>query len=656
MAVGGQLPAPQAIALTSTNTDVLTYQVAIQPQNSWLSVNTTGGTTAANNILTISATPISAAAGTFQGTVTITATGPGGAAVADSPIVIPVKLVVTGGSMTVSASDLNFEQTFGGSAPASQTVNIGSIGQPLNYTAVANSNGAVNWLSVSPASGNTSSSGTLTVTVDGSQLSAGSLYNGTITVTSPGAGNSPATINVHFKVNGGTLTVPTTTLSFVQAAGGGPPAAQTIAVAGTPVPLSFTVGSSTQNGVSWLSATPASGTTPGNVSVQVNAGTLAVGQYTGTVTITSAGAAGSPASVPVVLNVVTSAVLAASPTSLSFAYVIGQTVPAAQNALITATGAAGAVPLSAQAQVDGTVAKWLSVTPATGNSPATFSVSVATANLAAGTYNGRIIVSSPNAVTPATIPVTLTVQAIPVPVVNAVGNAANYTSAAVSPGENIVIFGTGVGPATLISASVANNTFPTTLGNTRVLFDNTPAPIIYASSGQTSVMVPYGVAGRSTTSIVIEYSGVPSAPLAYNVVAAAPGIYTLNAQGTGPGAILNQDGITINSAAAPEKRGNVIAIYMTGEGQTNPQGVDGAVIPAVASALKKPVLPVTVTIGGVDAKVEYAGSAPGLVSGVMQVNVTIPATAPLGTQPVVVTVGTFKSQSGASAATVVVAQ
>ena len=94
---------------------------------------------------------------------------------------------------------------------------------------------------------------------------------------------------------------------------------------------------------------------------------------------------------------------------------------------------------------------------------------------------------------------------------------------------------------------------------------------------------------------------------------------------------------------------------MTGEGQTNPQGVDGAIIPPVASALKKPLLPVTVTIGGVDVGVPlYAGSAPGLVSGVMQVNVTIPANAPTGTVPVVVTVGTAKSQSGTSAATVVV--
>src|ERR1019366_4094082 len=201
---------------------------------------------------------------------------------------------------------------------------------------------------------------------------------------------------------------------------------------------------------------------------------------------------------------------------------------------------------------------------------------------------------------------------------------------------------------------VVNNAFSSVAGNTRVLFDLVAAPVIYASNGQTSVMVPYGVAGRTTTSIVVEYSGVQSAPLTYNVAVTAPGIYTQNSQGTGPGAILNQDGLTVNGSNAPEKRGNVIAIYMTGEGQTNPQGADGVVIPAVVSALKVPQQTVTVTIGGVDAVVAYAGSAPSLISGVMQVNAIIPLTAPIGTQPVVVTVGTVKTQSGASAATVVV--
>ena len=654
--VGAQSPAPQNINLSSTNSDVLNYTVAFQSNNgNWLFVGPQGGSTSVNNVLTISVITNGLNAGTYTGTVTLTATGPGGAVVANSPVVIPITLNVTAGSLTLSASDLSFQQTLGGPAPASQIVTIGSSGQTLNYTALANSNTSATWLTVSPASGNTSTSGTLTVTVDGSRLTAGTTYNGTIVVTSPGAGNSPATINVHFRVDPGTLSAnPNTTLTFTQAAGGAAPPSQSIAVSGSPAPLNFTVASATLNGVNWLSATPATGTTPSSVQVLVNGNVLPVGQYTGTVTIASTGATGSPITVGVVLNVVPPAVLVVAPTSLTFTYTVGVAAPPTQNLMVTSTGSNGIVPFSVQVQFDGTIGQWLLVTPTVAAAPSTLAVSISTTGLTAGTYTGRIVITSPNALVAASIPVTLTVTAVPQPVVSAVANAANYSSGAVSPGENIVIFGTGVGPAVLIKAVVVSNTFPSLVGATRVLFDGTAAPIIYASATQTSVMVPYGVAGRTTTAIVVEYSGVQSTTLNYSVVATAPGVYTLNAQGTGPGAILNQDG-TVNGAAAPEKRGNVIAIYMTGEGQTAPGGVDGLVIPGDGSVLKHPLLPVSVTIGGVDVGVPlYAGSAPGLISGVMQVNVTIPLTAPIGTQPVVVTVGTAKSQSGASAATVVV--
>ena len=234
-----------------------------------------------------------------------------------------------------------------------------------------------------------------------------------------------------------------------------------------------------------------------------------------------------------------------------------------------------------------------------------------------------------------------------------VRNAANYLLGGLSPGENIWIKGAGLGPVILSYGTIANNAFTTNVANTRILFDNVAAPIIYASDSQTSVMVPYGVGGRTSTNIVVEYFGVQSAPVQYSVVAAVPGIYTLNSSGTGPGSILNQNGV-INGSNTPEKRGNVIVVYMTGEGATAPQGSDGAIIPADGSALKKPVLTVTATIGGITADVQYAGSAPGIVSGVMQVNLLIPANAPVGgAVPIVINVGTASS-SGAGAPTVAI--
>jgi uncharacterized protein (TIGR03437 family) len=77
---------------------------------------------------------------------------------------------------------------------------------------------------------------------------------------------------------------------------------------------------------------------------------------------------------------------------------------------------------------------------------------------------------------------------------------------------------------------------------------------------------------------------------------------------------------------------------MTGEGQTSPAGMTGAIAPVnVPAPWKQPLLKVTATVGSLPALVEYYGSAPGLVSGVMQVNVQIPANAPSGAVPIVIT-------------------
>jgi uncharacterized protein (TIGR03437 family) len=222
----------------------------------------------------------------------------------------------------------------------------------------------------------------------------------------------------------------------------------------------------------------------------------------------------------------------------------------------------------------------------------------------------------------------------------AITNAASYAAGAVSPGENIVIFGTGIGPPELAYGTLTANggALNTGAGNARVLFDGVPAPVVYASDQQTSVMVPYEIAGQPFTYAVVEYQGVQSTPLLYNVVAAIPGIYTQNFQGFGPGAILNQDGFTGNGPGAPAAKGSVVAVYMTGEGQTSPAGATGAIAPVnVPVPWKQPQLGATATVGNLPALVQYYGSAPGLVSGVMQVNVQIPANVPSGPEPIVIT-------------------
>jgi uncharacterized protein (TIGR03437 family) len=472
--------------------------------------------------------------------------------------------------------------------------------------------------------------------VDGSRL-APNTYQGKVIVLSPNAAGSPLIVPVVLQVNTGTLSAPATTLSFTQVRGVAAPAAQSVTVSGSPGPLNFTVTASTTDGNAWLTATPVGGTTPATLQVGLAAiaGSLPPNTYSGTVTIASAGAGGSPINIPVTLNVIAQQTFTATPAALNFNYTISGAAPAAQTFQLASSG--GNAPFSATIPSS---ASWLQVTPTSGSTPATLSVSVNTQGVAAGSYSTTIAIGSPYAPAgAASVTVTYTVTQITVRPV-AITNAASYATGVVSPGENIVIWGTSIGPSTLAYGALTGSggALGTSAGNTRVLFDGVPAPVVYALATQTSVLVPYEVAGRPTTSVVVEYQGVQSTPLVYSVQPAVPGIYTQNLQGFGPGAILNQDGITVNGPGTQAPKGSVVSVYMTGEGQTSPAGATGAIAPANAPApWKQPLLRATATVGNLPALVEYYGSAPGLVSGVMQVNVRIPANAPSGAVNIVIT-------------------
>ena len=227
-------------------------------------------------------------------------------------------------------------------------------------------------------------------------------------------------------------------------------------------------------------------------------------------------------------------------------------------------------------------------------------------------------------------------------------NAATFAPGAVAPGEIITIFGQGLGPAATVSLSVNSAGVVSTIAaGTRVLFDGVASPVIFTSSQQIAVVVPYFVAGRASTQMQVEYQNVLSAPTTLTVADSVPGILTLNASGTGQGAILNQDG-TVNSSANPAAKGSIVAIYATGEGQTNPAGIDGKL--AGSLPLPAPVLPVGVTINNAPAEVLYEGASPTLVAGVFQTNVRIPLGAPSGNVPVVLQVGTAASRAGVTVA------
>ncbi len=640
-----QLSAVQNVNVTSTgtsNSDQLTFGATRPAGDSWLLVDTTPKSTISGSV-SVAVNSSNLSPGTYTSTITIAATASG---ILDSPISIPVVMTVTGATVTADKTSLSFSQTLGGTVPASQNITLTATNGAVSYTTAVVTQQGSGWLSATPsgtiASGST---GTVQVSVNGSSLAAGT-YNGTVTITAPNVTGSPVQVAVTLVVAPGTLAATPASLTFTEVQGTSAQS-QNLSVTGTPGALNVTV--ATTPAGSWLTVNTNTATTPATIQVSAANTGLNPGSYSGSITITSAGATGSPQTIPVTLTVVAAQTVTATPTTLNFAYTIGQqTTLQAQTVALSSTGG----PASYTATV-GSNTSWLVISPATGQTPATLNVSIQPTGLSAGTYTGTIAITSPSSASSpaASITVNLTVSAIPKPVINAVQNAASEIAGAVSPGENIVIYGSGVGPATLTFGAVTSGVLATIAGNTQVTFDGRPAPVYYASNGQTSVFVPYGVSGQATTQMRVIYSGVASDPITYNVATTAPGVYTANSSGSGPAVAWNYDLSSnytgINSATNPVVKGGVVSLYVTGEGfSTGPSGIDGM----VATNLYKPVAAVTASIGGQPATVQYAGSAPGIFYGVMQVNVQVPATTPSGNQTLVINVGGVNSQASVTIA------
>jgi len=342
--------------------------------------------------------------------------------------------------------------------------------------------------------------------------------------------------------------------------------------------------------------------------------------------------------------------LAVSAAALSFAATAGGANPAAQTLLLANSGA-GALRYTASDDQ-----AWLTVTPASGSvtagAPAALTVSVSIANLAAGEYSGAITIGSGEAInSPQTVRVTLVVRplAAPAPTFAAEGvvHAASFNRGPVAPGQIVSIFGSSLGPAGEAGPALdpATGRLQTARAGVTVLFNDIAGPILYAQERQINVQVPYELAGQASARVVARYLDLSSAPVAIPVTASAPGIFAV-APGRGQAALLNED-FSVNSAANPAARGSIVQIFLTGQGATLPAAITGEL---PRPPLPVPVLQVTVTIGGQNADMRFAGLAPGL-AGLLQVNAVVPADiTPADNVPLQVTIGSAATQPGVTLA------
>jgi uncharacterized protein (TIGR03437 family) len=189
-------------------------------------------------------------------------------------------------------------------------------------------------------------------------------------------------------------------------------------------------------------------------------------------------------------------------------------------------------------------------------------------------------------------------------------NAASLTAGPIAAGEIVTVFGSG------FSAT-----------GTQLLFGSTAATLFYTSATQINALAPANLTANSSSTLSV-VNGTSVAASSTPVVSAAPGIFTTDS-GTGEAAANNQDG-TLNTAANPAPRGSFVSFYATGQGSGSN---------------------VTLTVGGYQAQLEYAGPAPGF-PGLMQINAQIPMGIFLesGLEPVVLSVDGAASQAGVTIA------
>jgi uncharacterized protein (TIGR03437 family) len=236
----------------------------------------------------------------------------------------------------------------------------------------------------------------------------------------------------------------------------------------------------------------------------------------------------------------------------------------------------------------------------------------------------------------------VTAPLLPGITVSGITNAASSLPGGIAPNEFITIWGEGLGPA----SGGYSGPMTTVAAGTTVYIGGIPAPILYSSARQVNALVPFGVARRGATTVQVEYNGVQGNVISVPVGDSSPGIFT---QGYGPGQawVVNQD-LTFNSASNPAARNAYIAFWATGQGLVDVEMQDGV---QVEPPFPNPVLPVSVSIGGVkvpDANLAFKGL---VYTGEIQLNVLIPATAPTGDAvPLVVTIGGASSRSGVTVA------
>jgi uncharacterized protein (TIGR03437 family) len=351
--------------------------------------------------------------------------------------------------------------------------------------------------------------------------------------------------------------------------------------------------------------------------------------YTGRVALLISNTANPPVMEAYRLSFVNPYPLQASVSSLSFTWRIGDPVPATQSFALTKQGK----PLGATL-VGPPYPSWLTYQNGDNGAPETITIGVKPAGLAPGTYIANVKIGYYNTTTGSvTMPVTLTVVGTGPPSIASVEDAESANTTVV-PGEWVAIYGANLAGTSRLWGSSdfgSSATLPTQLDGVSAEFGGVPAAVYYVSPAQIDVQVPSGLSG--SIPVVVSFRGASTVPFTVNVGTHAPSLFVYTEGPNVYPAATHADGSLIGDPAiqagtGKAKPGESITLYVNGLA-SSPGGVlIGAPVPYTD--------PVTVTLGGKNANVGFAGLvAPGL----FQVNVQVPPDITTGDYPLTVTVG-----------------
>ncbi|HYA17437.1 MAG TPA: hypothetical protein VEF06_08220, partial [Bryobacteraceae bacterium] len=663
-----------SVTVSNIGGGTLSYQAAASSGlGNWLSLTSgASGSVAAgaSAALGFTVNPAHLTGGTYAGSITVTNT----ASNAQQQVSVTLAVSQTGASLAVSETALSFNTFSGGAQPPSESFTVSNSGAgSLAWTASTQTLSGGTWLGVSPASG-TSIGGQpgvpVSVTANPAGLAPGQYY-GSVNIAASGGGAQTVTVllNVVTARPGQTaISLSSGGAALIGTAADTSTAQRQITLF-NPSTASVTLTATVSPANSWLSVSPSfTALPPGSstITVTANFATLSPGFQTGTVTLTFSDFTTATIQVVAIATAAPSSTAflreprAASsgctngiPSSLVSVFdqpIAGATLTAGipatiqvelfddcGNSVSSAAGASAQVSFSSADPAITLTDTGSGIWQATWNPAATGSQVALrlTASESALKLNPAIASS----ITVAVQASSTDAAARPTGIVNAAAGA-QATPQIAAPASYIAIYGSNLTSSATASASTVP--FPTTLAGTQVFIGGEAAPLAYAGPGQINAIVPQNLTPGAPYPLLIVSGTTQSVPTALTVAAYQPGIYTVNASGSGQAIAEIAGSANLATPATPAHRGSdYLEVFCTGLGPVSgPNGeappADGAAAPG--TILYSTTANVSATLGGVNAPVVFAGLTPTLVS-LYQVNIQVPATAPAGNAvPLVITV------------------